>query len=71
MFVLDMFFANQVSAAPEVLIFLTVFLLYYHIAHIIYGLGSLIYYFRKIKIKFKMLNWLKQLSAFFNHQSVL
>jgi len=59
MFVLGMFFANQVSAAPEVLILLTVFFLYYHIAHIIYGLGSLIYYFRKIKNKIQNVKLVK------------
>jgi len=56
-------FANHVDPAPAILILLAVFFMYYHIAHVLYGIGSLIYFISKIKNKIKDVKAVKTVIA--------
>jgi cytochrome bd-type quinol oxidase subunit 2 len=49
MYGLGYLFVKSVTAAPEILLYLATVLLYYHIPHFIFGIGSLIYYMRKVR----------------------
>jgi len=48
-YALGAIFVQSVTAAPEIFITLAVVLLYYHIPHFLFGIGCLIYYFRKVR----------------------
>jgi hypothetical protein len=52
-YALGAIYVQSVTAAPEIFMTLAVVLLYYHIPHFLFGIASLIYYFRKLKESFK------------------
>jgi hypothetical protein len=49
MYGLGYIFVKSVTAAPEVFMSLATAVLFYHVPHFIFGIGSLIYYFRKVR----------------------
>lgn len=44
-------YAKAVSSAPKVILYFATYLVYYHFAHLIFGIGSIFYYIRKIRKK--------------------
>ncbi len=46
---LGVLFVKSVTAAPAIFLSLATVLLYYHIPHFIFGIGSFIYYLSKVK----------------------
>jgi hypothetical protein len=44
-------FAKAVTSAPKVILYFAAYLVYYHFAHLIFGIGSIFYYIRQIRKK--------------------
>lgn len=51
LFLLGYVFTQAIESAPVVILTFAGYFLYYHIAHFLFGLGSLIYYIRGIRKK--------------------
>lgn len=51
LFIIGALYAKAVTSAPKVILYFALYFIYYHIAHLVFGLGSLLYYIRKIHKK--------------------
>jgi hypothetical protein len=51
LFILGYSFTKAVQSAPRIILLFATYLLYYHLAHIIFGIGSLFYYIGLIRKK--------------------
>ncbi|HAX03919.1 MAG: hypothetical protein A2Y45_07630 [Tenericutes bacterium GWC2_34_14] len=63
LFVLGYVFTQAVESAPVVILTFAVYFLYYHIAHFLFGFGSLIYYIRGIRKKIFQINVFKTIAG--------